>query len=143
MRHRSSKSGLFLMELMGVILIFSIASVVCVQLFVRSSIISRNSKATNGALTQVHNIEACLFSSEGDLEMTAQLIEGNRINETIVSYYDTDWQIVTSQDMARYECVVYEGEDEIYEIKCRDMENMKVLLSHSLTVHMPLERSLP
>lgn len=47
---RTSKSGVFLIELIIAILFFSVASVICVQLFVKAQLISRESQDVSAAV---------------------------------------------------------------------------------------------
>lgn len=51
-RNRAKSSNLFLLELILAILFFAIASAVCVQLFVKSHLLSKNTTALNAAINQ-------------------------------------------------------------------------------------------
>ena len=67
----SSRSGLFLMELIISILFFSLAGAVCVKLFVNSHIISQNSVELNHALEWSQNVAEVFYGCNGDFnEMT-------------------------------------------------------------------------
>ena len=70
MKH--SRSSLFLMELIIAILFFSLASAVCIRLFVKSHIISESTVNQNNAITYAQNMAEVWLSVEGD---SAQLSE--------------------------------------------------------------------
>lgn len=77
MMHRPVKrSSLFLLELIIAILFFSLASAVCVQFFVKSRIISEDTKNLNIAVQQV--------SSQAEL-----FLAGQEVAENV--YYDENW----------------------------------------------------
>ena len=52
---KSSKSSLFLMELIIAILFFSLASAVCIQLFVKSHLLGKTTTEANHALLMCQN----------------------------------------------------------------------------------------
>lgn len=55
-RSRAKSSSLFLMELILAILFFSITSAVCVQFFIKSHLLSKDSKALSQAVIECSNI---------------------------------------------------------------------------------------
>lgn len=72
MNHKnSSKSGLFLMELILAIFFFSIAAAICVRLFVTSHRLSRESVQLNHAVTMAESIAEAFYGCNGE---EAQLI---------------------------------------------------------------------
>lgn len=71
----SSRSGLFLMELIISILFFSLAGAVCVKLFVNSHIISQNSVELNHALEWSQNVAEVFYGCNGDMEQMAELFQ--------------------------------------------------------------------
>lgn len=70
----SSKSGIFLMELILSILFFSIAAAVCVKLFVTSHNLSDRSVKLNEAVTMAENIAEAFYGSNGDEEVFRVLL---------------------------------------------------------------------
>ena len=62
----SSKSGIFLMELILSILFFSIAAAVCVKLFVTSHDLSSQSVKLNNAVAMAENIAEVFYGSNGE-----------------------------------------------------------------------------
>lgn len=75
-RSRARSSSLFLMELILAILFFSITSAVCVQFFVKSHLLSRESKALSQAVNECSNI-AELYDSADSVEEALSLLKAN------------------------------------------------------------------
>lgn len=71
----SSRSGLFLMELIISILFFSLAGAVCVKLFVNSHIISQNSVELNHALEWSQNVAEVFYGCNGDFDQMTDLFQ--------------------------------------------------------------------
>lgn len=66
MKHRTaSRSSLFLMELILTILFFALSSAVCIQLFVKAHVISRDTSDKSAAVLQAQNAAELLKSGEG------------------------------------------------------------------------------
>lgn len=61
-KNRPRSSSLFLMELIIAILFFSVASAVCVQFFVKSHLLSRDSKALSHAVNECAGIAESMNS---------------------------------------------------------------------------------
>ncbi len=57
---KRSKSGLFLMEMMFAILFFSVAGAVCLQLFAKAHMLSRDAALLNEAVTHCQSAAAIL-----------------------------------------------------------------------------------
>ena len=85
MRGGRSKANLFLLEFMIVILIFAIASAVCVNLFTASHVRSTASRDLHFALLIAQNAAENIKSCEGDLAAAEA-----RFGSTLVSYADRD-----------------------------------------------------
>ena len=84
-------SSLFLMELILAILVFSMASTACIQLFVKAHVLSDKSIALNQSIIKCQNMAETLYGSD---------TIGEDLNET--QFYDTDWQRVTGKEHAAY-----------------------------------------
>lgn len=76
----SSRSGLFLMELIISILFFSLASAVCVRLFVSSHTISRDSVELNHSLEWCQNVAESFYGSNGNIQEMAGLFSNCILN---------------------------------------------------------------
>lgn len=67
-KNRPRSSSLFLMELMLAILFFSIASAVCVQIFVKSHLLSKESEALSHAVNACANLAETMSISPDSFE---------------------------------------------------------------------------
>ncbi len=90
---RPRSSSLFLMELILAILFFSVASAVCVQIFVRSHVMSRQSEVLNHAVTVCTNTAETFAASE-------ELLLG-----TTETYYDEAFTVCDKADAAYVQTV--------------------------------------
>lgn len=136
---KSSKSSLFLIELIIAILFFAMASAVCIQLFVKSHLLGRTTTDENHALLVCQNLsEIYLGSLTGEddfdsetlksriLALTGedsalaglQDVSGQRLDFfpgegefSLLICYDADWH-PCSKEQSRYEVFfIYEGYD--------------------------------
>lgn len=74
MNNNARKTGLFLMELIIAILFFSLAATICIQLFVKSHMISERSIALNHSILLAQNTAEIFFATNGDPEKMASLL---------------------------------------------------------------------
>lgn len=93
-KNRPRSSSLFLMELMLAILFFSIASAVCVQIFVKSHLLSEESKALNRA------VNACANLAETISVSPEQFAEGDTF-----FYYDDEFVSCEKEDAVYTLCL--------------------------------------
>lgn len=93
-RIRPTRSGLFSIELLIAVGVFSLCAAICVGLFVRAEVISQNSADLNRAVTEARSMAERFKAAGGDLRRTAELtgcaLEDNRL----LVVYDQDWQSV-------------------------------------------------
>lgn len=98
---KKSKSGLFLMELIVIILFFSLASTVCIQLFVKSHLLGKETKELNHSVLQAQNIAESFLGSSGEVShlltcFPEAFVSNNSLGEfEIYLMYDKDFQITT------------------------------------------------
>ena len=64
---KSSKSSLFLIELIISILFFSLASAACIQLFVKAHLMDEKTQETNQIVMWSQNLSELWYATEGDL----------------------------------------------------------------------------
>lgn len=74
MNNNARKTGLFLMELIIAILFFSLAAAICIQLFVKSHMISEHSIALNHSILLAQNTAEIFYAADGDLTAMAFLL---------------------------------------------------------------------
>ncbi|MBQ8596847.1 MAG: hypothetical protein IJ409_03575 [Lachnospiraceae bacterium] len=77
----SSKTGLFLMELIIAILFFSVSGAICVQLFVQSHITSKDSVELNHAVEWCQNVAEAFYGCEGNPEEMMALFENSYVGD--------------------------------------------------------------
>ena len=99
----SSKSGLFLIELIIAIVFFALSSASCIQLFVKAHTLSAKSSDLNTAVIQAQNAAELFKASGGDAERLSQLLdcryaaadgEDNYHAANYVLNFDADWKRV-------------------------------------------------
>ncbi|WRS26454.1 hypothetical protein U6B65_08860 [Oscillospiraceae bacterium MB08-C2-2] len=111
MNNRSSKSGLFLVELIAAILFFAVACAVCTQLFVRAHLTSQRSGDLTHGVIAAQNAAECFKASPDDPEAVALLLGGRYQTESgeIEVSYGRDWQALEqgSSGDEKYRMTVY------------------------------------
>ena len=92
-RVRSTRSGLFTIELLIDIGVFSLCAAVCVGLFVSSELISQESTDLTRAVRLAQSAAECYKASAGDLTRTQTLIGGvwSEEESQLRVWYDEDW----------------------------------------------------
>lgn len=91
-RVRPTRSGLFTIELLAAVGVFTLCAAICVGLFVRSEVISRESADLNRAVTEAQRVAECFKAAGGDVSRTAQLAGGTSGATALTIRYDADWQ---------------------------------------------------
>lgn len=112
-RTPAKRSSLFLLELIIAILFFSLTSAVCVQIFVRAHLISRQTREQNIALEKISGFTEVFLagdsiqdlpgvtsdasadsssSSENAASSDTDTSTASEVSEYLI-YYDADWQI--------------------------------------------------
>ncbi|MFI3312804.1 MAG: hypothetical protein R3Y62_02855 [Eubacteriales bacterium] len=87
----TSKSGLFLIEMMFVILFFAISGAICLQMFAHASTTAQQAEDLNQATMVARSAAACYQASQGDLDDVANILSGNVESDTLTIAYDGDW----------------------------------------------------
>ena len=99
MKH--SRSALALMELILVILFFSLASVVCIRLFVHSHLLSSRTVSENHAVIHAQNLAECFLATDGDMAQIKALFEkhvSDAPENTVILLFDSDWKECSEDD---------------------------------------------
>ena len=82
MNNNARKTGLFLMELIIAILFFSLAAAICIQLFVKSHMISERSIALNHSILLAQNTTEIFYATNGNPEKMASLLGCGESSDT-------------------------------------------------------------
>ena len=99
-----SKSGLFMIELVVVIVVFSFSAAKCLEVFFHSRQTAEISSSLSRASIEVQTAADCYKSYDGDLFSTAELLGGSVDGERLIIYYDSGWKHTDNADNARF-CV--------------------------------------
>ena len=92
-RIKPTRSGLFAIELLISVGIFSLCAAICVGLFVRAEVMSRDSADLNRAVTEARNAAECFKAAGGDLEETARLTGGELAGDMLLLRYDGELEL--------------------------------------------------
>ena len=91
------------MELIIAILFFSLAGTVCIQLFAKSHILSRETVDQNHAVNWAQNLAEGYLGTEGIMEEIAKLFPDGVLNEngdTLTLFWDGKWQALSGKNAA-------------------------------------------
>ena len=93
MRKRASKTSLFLMERLLVILFFSVAAAICLRVFAGAKQRSQDSVDLNAAVLAAQSAGECWKAAGGNPEKAAALLEGTVDGDAVVQYFDASWSL--------------------------------------------------
>ena len=100
---RSSRSGLFLLELMIVILFFAVTSAICMNLFVQAHLTSTAGSELTAAVREVQSAAELFKAADGDLKKLAESLGVQPIDGPVLNlYYDKDWVLTKHLEDAVY-----------------------------------------
>lgn len=97
-----SKSGLFMIELVIVIVVFSFSAAKSLEVFFHSRQIAEQSNNLSRASIEVQTAADCYKSHGGDFISTAEFLNGSVEDNKIMIYYDAKWEKVKNFTEARY-----------------------------------------
>lgn len=138
MKNHSSKSSLFLMELIIVILFFSIASGICMQIFVKAHLLTKQTDMEQQALMVSDSVIAVLKKSPGDLDKIITICGGEKKENKVVIFFDRSFQR-TSHKNAVYLLEVAMKDKDQYWIYMVEQKTGKELVNQSIFCHKPLQ----
>lgn len=126
--HKKSRTSLFLMELIISILLFAVASAVCIQLFVHTHLTGLHTKALQFATLETQNI--------------AEQIRGGVMTAApTIYYYDGTFEKCSAKDTASYSIEIKADESGnlvSVTIQVTDLEKNEVLHEVSFQKFQPL-----
>ena len=106
-RIKPTGSGLFAIELLIAVGIFSLCAAICVGLFVRAEVMSRDSADLNRAVTEARNTAECFKAAGGDLKETARLTGGElAAGGRLFLEYDGSWNKLEPGRAGTYELML-------------------------------------
>ena len=137
MKNKSSKSSLFLMELIIAILFFAIASGMCMQIFVKAHLLTKQTDHEQNALVVSDSIIASMKNAEGDLEQVASLFQGKMKDGQLNIFLNENFQ-VTKESKSFFLVGVRMEEADQYRINVKELKTGKLILEQSIFCHKPL-----
>ena len=113
-RIKPTRSGLFAIELLIAVGVFSLCAAICVGLFVRSEIMSQDSANLNRAVSEARSAADCFKAAGGGLEKTAELTGGRIVENTIFIGFDQNWEKLEAGEESTFEVALYVKPDGCY-----------------------------
>lgn len=102
-KQTSNRSGLLLMEIIIAILFFSVISAICLQLFVKSHMISRDTEELDSAVNQAVSAADIIRGTEDAGTVLREYYPHMKAEgSTLHIYYDKEFQPCTEADAAYY-----------------------------------------
>lgn len=95
---KRSATGLFLLELLVVILFFSISAAVCLRMFTAARLAASYSDNVSLAVVQAQSAAECFKTARGDLADAASLLGAEATETGLIAYYDKAWEICGESD---------------------------------------------
>lgn len=95
-----SRSTLFLMEQMIVILVFAFCAAVCVKLVAEAHVITTRNNDKKNAIIAAESGAECFKAYAGDMVKTAAALGGNYSGSADILhvYYDGEWRVCREED---------------------------------------------
>lgn len=114
----SSRSGLFLLELIISILFFSLASAVCIQLFVKAHLLDKNNRELTHSVKLTENFAEVFTSVKGDVSMLSSIYPDADITTDSIyekqdfsMYYNAEWNSCHSTEASYHLTVSFASEE--------------------------------
>ena len=136
-----SKASLFLMELIVAILIFSVASAVCVQLFAKARLLNQKTDALNLALSCTQSAAEQLRGTDGSAETIAALYpDAEQQGASFAVGFDQDGNpCAVPQSACRLEITLSgNGQTRQADLACYDEQNAQPVYQLQLRFHIPI-----
>lgn len=120
-----SKTPLFLMEVVIMLLVFSISASICLKVFAEGKRISEESYQLDKACMETQKAAEYWQSSKGDIAQTGRLLQAKVTGDTLELYFDSDWKPVQKNAVftltmetsgAKAEIVIHDQEKELFSL---------------------------
>ncbi|MEG1781809.1 MAG: hypothetical protein RR253_01020 [Oscillospiraceae bacterium] len=134
MYRRNRKSTLFLIELIISIFFFSICCGVCVQLFAKASVVSRENENRAQALLVLQSAQNVL--QKNTLKETGEILNGRYETDKIRCEYDREW-CPTQEEGCFFLEVSQVGRDD-FDFHIYSSIDKKTILRQKIVLHSPL-----
>lgn len=113
MRTEKNKSPLVLMEQVIMIVVFALATAICVKMFAQAGLMSKRLCATDRAVALCQTAAELLKAEQGNYEAVVYELTGQQTSGTVTArelkvYYKEDWRPAEAADGAEYVLCVTE-----------------------------------
>ena len=106
-RIKPTRSGLFAIELLIAVGVFTLCAAICVGLFVRAEVMSRVSANLDRAVSEARSAAECFKAAGGNLEETARLTGGDlAAGGKLLLEYDANWNRLASGTAGTFELLL-------------------------------------
>lgn len=152
----NSKTSLFLMELIIVILFFSISGAVCVQLFFNAHKTDVQTSRTAEATLLIQNMAEVFSSSDGTIDSVAETYADSRKEADIVYLtYDSDWKLTYDPNPSYVSLIsvknqnpeasgkMVDGLIQVYEIPSGASFDIENIRNYELIMEQTVEKYIP
>lgn len=140
-KYQAHKSSLFLMELIIAIVFFALASSVCLQLFVKSHLLSRQTKELNTAVNLCSSAAESIRQCEGSEEVLRELMPQLTVSQEkpLLAYYDEEFQACSPGDAGYIlEILLDTGETMVSaEVSLMAEASKEIIYELPVKVHLP------
>ncbi len=156
---RSSKSSLFLMEILISILFFSVAAAACIQLFVKAHVLDNQTKEQNQAVIWSQNLAELWHTPNGDAysvydqlgkdypEATKNgAIYFSNITPSFTLYFNKDWELCSAEHSSEivyyitFSDIGYDEKTQLYTAEISFHKGEEIFYQLSLSKHIATER---
>ncbi len=96
MRRKGSGMGPSLIELIFAVMIFALASAVCIRLFVGARQESSQSQQLTNAVIAAQSAAESFKSTEGSISQTANILSAKENESGFLQYFDKNWKLSDS-----------------------------------------------
>lgn len=129
-----NKTRLLLIEIILAIMFFSLASGVCMQLFAKASLISKDNNNKLQSISVLQSFQGVL--TKNDIAYTAQFFNGEYTDDSITIYYDNNWQVANENIMYTLQAVNTDLDN--WRVVILNVNTENEILTQDLTIHKPM-----
>lgn len=129
-----NKTRLLLIEIILAIMFFSLASGVCMQLFAKASLISKDNNNKLQSISVLQSFQGVL--TKNDIAYTAQFFNGEYTQDSITIYYDNNWQVANENIMYTLQAVNTDLDN--WRVVILNVNTENEILTQDLTIHKPM-----
>lgn len=136
MRRETSKSGLFLMEIIFVVMFFSICCAVSAKTFAKAHIISDKSLQLNGAISIMQTAVSSIKAANGNLSIAAEHLGAAKEDEIYTLYYDKSPSVSVENIFYRLEIKPLNRQK--INISIYNIKNNTPIIQQDIVTHSPI-----